>query len=263
MVKVVSGSDEKTAKIIADVYSSIITAGIHIAPSIKTAEAAKVIENTQRDLNIALMNELSIIFEKLGIRTKDVIEAASTKWNFHRYMPGLVGGHCIGVDPYYLTYKAQELGYHPQVILAGRAINDYMATHVGERIIKGLNRLGKIPKKSSALILGLTFKENINDTRNSKVRDLIKYLKEYDVDVFAYDPMLEDEQIASFGVKKFSPGDKAGFDVIVLATAHSKFRDLHLEDLKEWSSDSPYLFDVRNFFNPEDAEASGFRYESL
>lgn len=262
IVKVVSGSDDKTAKIVKDVYTSVITAGVHMAPTIKTAEAAKVIENTQRDLNIALMNELSLIFEKMGIKTMDVLDAAATKWNFQKFTPGLVGGHCIGVDPYYLTYKAQQLGYHPQVILAGRDINDGMAEHVSKRILSSIEALGKSPESCTALMLGVTFKENINDTRNSKVKDLIKFLKKAGVKVHAYDPMLTDRQLEPFGAEKFFPDQK--FDVIVMATAHSVFKEeMTPENLLDLMKDPKYLFDIRNFYNPEKVKELGIRLECL
>ena len=183
ITKVVAGMDDETTEILAELYGLITN--VYKAKDIKTAEAAKVIENIQRDLNIALMNELAIIFHKMGLDTKAVLEAASTKWNFHRYSPGLVGGHCIPVDPYYLVYKAKELGYHPQVILAGRAINDYMPKHVAEMAIKGLNEVGKVIKGSKVLIMGLTYKENVPDTRESPVREMVKELKEFGVNVYS------------------------------------------------------------------------------
>jgi len=193
ITKVVAGMDEETTEILAELYGLITT--VYRAKDIRTAEAAKVIENIQRDLNIALMNELAIIFHKMGLDTKAVLEAASTKWNFHRYSPGLVGGHCIPVDPYYLVYKAKELGYHPQVILAGRAINDYMPKHVAEMAIKGLNEVGKVIKGSKVLIMGLTYKENVPDTRESPVREMVKELKEFGIEVYGYDPLLSREKL--------------------------------------------------------------------
>ena len=193
ITKVVAGMDEETTEILAELYGLITT--VYRAKDIRTAEAAKVIENIQRDLNIALMNELAIIFHKMGLDTKAVLEAASTKWNFHRYSPGLVGGHCIPVDPYYLVYKAKELGYHPQVILAGRAINDYMPKHVAEMAIKGLNEVGKVIKGSKVLIMGLTYKENVPDTRESPVREMVKELKEFGIEVYGCDPLLSREKL--------------------------------------------------------------------
>ncbi len=201
ITKVVAGMDEETTELVAELYSKV-TAKVFKAKDIRTAEAAKVIENIQRDLNIALMNELSLIFDKMGLSTKDVLDASATKWNFHRYSPGLVGGHCIPVDPYYLVYKAKELGYHPQVILAGRAINDSMPKHVAEMTIKALNNVGKVIKGSKVLIMGLTYKENVADTRETPVKGIIQELKEYGVDIFGYDPLLNDIE-HEFGIKPY------------------------------------------------------------
>ncbi|MBN2567247.1 nucleotide sugar dehydrogenase [Candidatus Woesearchaeota archaeon] len=263
IVKVVSGSDAATTKAVEEVYSAVIKAGCFVAKDIKTAEAAKVIENTQRDLNIALMNELSIIFEKIGIRTKDVLAAASTKWNFHAYHPGLVGGHCIGVDPYYLTYKAEELGYAPRVILAGRAINDSMGRHVSRQVIEGLNECEKVPKRSRAIVLGLTFKENVSDTRNSKVADIIRELQRYGVEVFADDPMVPDEELARFGVPRLRFEDASDIDCVVLATPHEPFRKLRLDDIKARMNERPLLVDIRSVFPEEEAKRKGFVYRCL
>ena len=188
ITKVVAGMDEETAEIVTELYKNIAS-DVFRAKDIRTAEAAKVIENIQRDLNIALMNELSLIFDRMGLDTKAVLEAAGTKWNFHRYEPGLVGGHCIPVDPYYLVYKATELGYHPQVILAGRAINDSMPKHVALTAIKGLNEVGKVIKGSKVLIMGLTYKENVPDTRESPMREMVRELKEFGVDIYGFDPL--------------------------------------------------------------------------
>ena len=209
LTKIVAGMDEETTEILAELYGLITN--VYKAKDIKTAEAAKVIENIQRDLNIALMNELAMIFYKMGLDTKAVLEAASTKWNFHHYSPGLVGGHCIPVDPYYLVYKAKELGYHPQVILAGRAINDYMPKHVAEMAIKGLNEAGKVIKGSKVLIMGLTYKENVPDTRESPVREMVKELREFGVNVYGYDPLLSKEEIEAFGVKALDFSFSTGF----------------------------------------------------
>ena len=227
-------------------------------------------ENIQRDLNIALMNELAIIFHKMGLDNKAVLEAASTKWNFHQYSPGLVGGHCIPVDPYYLVYKAKELGYHPQVILAGRAINDYMPKYVAEMAIKGLNEVGKVIKGSKVLIMGLTYKENVADTRESPVRDMIKELKEFGVDVYGCDPLLSKEEIEDFGVKAldfsfstgflFSKKKKCEVDCIIVAVAHDEFKQMELEDLKRMMKGIPVLIDVRGIFDGEEAKRKGFYY---
>jgi UDPglucose 6-dehydrogenase/UDP-N-acetyl-D-galactosamine dehydrogenase len=217
ITKIVAGMDDETTEILAKLYGLITN--VHKAKDIKTAEAAKVIENIQRDLNIALMNELAIIFHKMDLDTKSVLEAAATKWNFHPYTPGLVGGHCIPVDPYYLVYKAKELGYHPQVILAGRAINDFMPKHVAEMAIKGLNEVGKVIKGSKVLIMGLTYKENVADTRESPVREIIKELKEFGIEIHGYDPLLSKEEIEAFGVKASANLD-VKMDCVIVAVAH-------------------------------------------
>ncbi|MGV8168633.1 MAG: nucleotide sugar dehydrogenase [Candidatus Nanoarchaeia archaeon] len=245
--KVVSGMDEESLEIIAEVYGSVITAGIHKASSIKVAEAAKVIENTQRDLNIALMNELSLIFRKMGISTKEVVDAAATKWNFHRYTPGMVGGHCIGVDPYYLTYKAEELGYKPRVILAGREINDSMSKHIAELLIKEMIKKEVIINKSRVLILGLTFKENVKDARNSKTRDLIKELRDYGVDVLAHEPYLSQEEIdqEGFGVKNMSLSNAGKFDAIIMAVPHKEFLERQIKEYGSLLNNSRIFLDVK------------------
>lgn len=247
IVKVVSGMDDESLDVIADVYSKVCRAGVHKAATIKTAEAAKVIENVQRDLNIALVNELSLIFQKMGIETLDVLEAAATKWNFHHYKPGLVGGHCIGVDPYYLTHRAEEMGYHPEVILAGRRINDSMAEHVAEMIVKGLIQAGKSVKDCKVLIMGLTFKENVNDMRNSKAKDVIKTLKNYKIDVYGYDPILNPEDIEKeFEVKPIKDlAEAAPFDGIVLTVLHEPFLSLSVEDLRKHMTPDAVLMDVK------------------
>jgi UDP-N-acetyl-D-galactosamine dehydrogenase len=221
ITKIIAGMDEETTEILAELYGLITN--VYKAKGIKTAEAAKVIENIQRDLNIALMNELSIIFHKMSLDTKSVLEAAATKWNFHPYKPGLVGGHCIPVDPYYLVYKAKELGYHPQVILAGRAINDYMPKHVAEIAIKGLNEVGKVIKGSKVLIMGLTYKENVPDTRESPVRELVKELKEFGVEAYGYDPLLSRDEIEAFGVKSSANLD-VKMDCVIVALGHDEFK---------------------------------------
>lgn len=268
VTKVVSGMDDETTELVATLYSRVCPR-IFKAKDIKTAEAAKVIENIQRDLNIALMNELSLIFEKLGLSTKEVLEAASTKWNFHRYSPGLVGGHCIPVDPYYLVYKARELGYHPQVILAGRAINDYMAKHVAEMAIKALNNAGKAIKGSKVLILGLTYKENVADTRETPVKEIIKELKEYGVDVYGCDPLLDDVE-TEFGIKScpissiaHHPSHIAPLDCVILAVAHDAFKEITLSELKKIMNADPILIDVRGFFDRKEAEQERIHYRTL
>jgi len=260
ITKIVAGMDEETTEILADLYGLITN--VYKAKDIKTAEAAKVIENIQRDLNIALMNELAIIFEKMGLSTKDVLDAAATKWNFHHYSPGLVGGHCIPVDPYYLVYKAKELGYHPQVILAGRAINDYMPKHVAEMAIKGLNEVGKVIKGSKVLIMGLTYKENVPDTRESPVREMVKELKEFGVDVYGYDPLLSKEEIEAFGVKALDDFNVI-MDCAIVAVAHDEFKKIGLDDIRKFMNDKPVLVDARGMFDEEEAKEKGFYYRRL
>lgn len=266
MVKVVAGMDKETTEIVAELYRKI-TSHIFKARDIETAEAAKVIENIQRDLNIALMNELSLIFDKLNLSTKDVLDAASTKWNFHRYSPGLVGGHCIPVDPYYLVHKAKEFGYQPQVILSGRAINDSMAKHVAEITIKALNEVGKVIKGSKVLIMGLTYKENVPDTRETPVRQVIKELKEYGVDTFGYDPMLNNAE-DEFGIKILeSLEQEIKFDGIILAVAHDVFkadgREISLDKLQTIMNSRPVLTDVPKCFDSSKAIEKGFYYRTL
>jgi len=260
ITKIVAGMNNETTERLAELYSLITT--IYKAKDIRTAEAAKVIENIQRDLNIALMNELAIIFQKLGLDTKSVLEAAGTKWNFHPYRPGLVGGHCIPVDPYYLVYKAKELGYHPQVILAGRAINDYMAKHVAEMAIKGLNEVGKVIKGSKVLIMGLTYKENVPDTRESPVREMVKELQEFGVEVYGYDPLLTNDEIEAFGVTAQDNLNKK-MDGVIVAVAHDAFISMNVDDLAKMMNDRPVMIDVRGVFDLEAARKKGIYYVRL
>ena len=260
ITKIVAGMDEETTENLAELYGLITN--VYKAKDIKTAEAAKVIENIQRDLNIALMNELAIIFHRIHLDTKSVLDAAATKWNFHPYTPGLVGGHCIPVDPYYLVYKAKELGYHPQVILAGRAINDYMPKHVADIAIKGLNEVGKVIKGSKVLIMGLTYKENVPDTRESPVKEIVKELKEFGCDVYGYDPMLSRKEIEGFGVKALDDFS-VKVDCVIVAVAHNEFRRMKLEDLARMMNDKPVLVDVRGILNDEEAEEKGFYHKTL
>jgi len=260
IVKIVAGMDEETTEKLAELYGMVTT--VYKTKDIKTAEAAKVIENIQRDLNIALMNELAIIFHKMGLDTKSVLEAASTKWNFQPYKPGLVGGHCIPVDPYYLVYKAKELGYHSQVILAGRAINDYMPKYVAEMAIKGLNEVGKVIKGSKVLIMGLTYKENVPDTRESPVREMVKELKEFGVDVYGYDPLLSKEEIEGFGVKALDDFN-VKVDCVIVAVAHDEFKKIKLDDIRKFMNNKPVLVDVRRMFDGEEAKEKGFYYKTL
>jgi UDP-N-acetyl-D-galactosamine dehydrogenase len=267
IVKVVSGDTSEVSNLLAEIYGSVITAGVHLAPNIKTAEAAKVIENTQRDLSIALMNELSLIFNKLGIDTKDVLEAAGTKWNFLRFEPGLVGGHCIGVDPYYLTFKAESLGYHPQIILAGRRINDYMGKYVAENTVKLLIKAGRAVKASKVLILGLTFKEDISDIRNTRVIDIYNELAEYDVDVYVNDPYANKDEVKheyDIGLTD-NIDDHKPYDAVILAVKHRKFvEELGLEGIKAISSSGmPILVDVKALYSKEEADKLGFLYWRL
>ena len=266
ITKVVAGMDEETTQTIAELYLKV-TPYIFKAKGIKTAEAAKVIENIQRDLNIALMNELAIIFEKMGLSTKDILDAAATKWNFQRYSPGLVGGHCLPVDPYYLVYKAKELGYHPQVILGGRTINDYMPKHVAEMTIKALNSVGKAIKSSRVLIMGLTYKEDVPDIRESPVKGIIKELEEYGADVVGFDPLLDaDDLKGEFNIKllpNLKEVGKAKFDCIILAVAHSSFCRLSISDFREMQNRNPILIDVRGIFNAEEVSKAGVYYKTL
>ncbi|MDP1629571.1 MAG: nucleotide sugar dehydrogenase [bacterium] len=262
IVKVVSGMDYRTLKRVASVYKIVCEAGVYEAPNIKTAEAAKVIENIQRDLNIALVNELALIFSRAGISTDEVLKAAGTNWNFHNYRPGLVGGHCIGVDPYYLTYLAQKLGYHPRVILAGREINDYMPEYAAELIVKGLVEAGKTVQGSKVLIMGLTFKENINDTRNSKAKDVIRRLKEYQIEVWGHDPMLSDGEVNHFGVKNIVDlKSMPKVDAVALLVIHDQLKNLTLAGLKKLMRGRGVLMDVKNHFSKENKK--GIVYKNL
>ena len=234
IVKIVSGQDAESLEIIAGVYEQIIDAGVHRASSIKVAEAAKVLENTQRDINIALMNEMSKICDLVGIRTAEVLEAAGTKWNFLKFTPGLVGGHCIGVDPYYLTSKAQELGYHPEVILSGRRINDGMASHVASRVVQTLARNGRLNAATRVGILGMTFKENVPDIRNSKVVDLYRALGDYGITPVACDPMVDVEQMRhEYGISLVERDQFRDMDVLILAVPHRETMDTIWEDLPQ------------------------------
>ena len=261
ITKIVSGMDEETTDIVAALYGGITS--VYKAKDIKTAEAAKVIENIQRDLNIALMNELSIIFEKMDINIKDVLDAADTKWNFHSYSPGLVGGHCIPVDPYYLVHRAEELGYHPQVILAGRAINDSMPKHVVEIVIKALNEVGKVIKSSRVLIMGLTYKENVPDTRVTPVRGMIKEMKEFGIDILGFDPLLRREEIEAFGIGAVEDLNGVNADCVIITVAHDAFKEISLSQFKGMMNNAPILIDIRGIFSREEAERMGFCFKGL
>lgn len=264
--KVVSGQDRESLDIIAETYGSVVTAGVHKASSIRVAEAAKVIENTQRDLNIALMNELAIIFEKMEIPTGDVLEAAGTKWNFLKFTPGLVGGHCIGVDPYYLTYKAEQLGYNPQVILAGRQINDGMGKFISQMAVKKMIHAGQNVLGSRALVLGVTFKENCPDTRNSKVIDIIKELSEFGIVCDVYDPRANPAEVHheyKIQLTSWSTVSQTKYDVIVGAVAHDEFKNLTSAQLKNLSKPRTVVVDVKGIFNRADATAESGSYWRL
>jgi len=262
ITKVVAGMDEETTEAVAALYRRV-TPNVYKAKDIKTAEAAKVIENIQRDLNIALMNELSLIFDKMGLSTREVLDAAATKWNFHRYSPGLVGGHCIPVDPYYLVYKAKELGYHPQVILAGRAINDSMPKHVAQMTIKALNKAGKVIRRCRVLIMGLAYKEDVADTRETPVSELSRELQEYGVEVFGYDPLLHDigSELGVTPVQDLS--QVSHLDCIILAVAHRAFRNMTVDQLKRMMNTDPALIDVRGVFDEKDVLGKGVAYYTL
>ncbi|MCH2448434.1 MAG: nucleotide sugar dehydrogenase [Candidatus Poseidoniia archaeon] len=259
IVKVVSGDTASTLDKVAEVYGSIITAGTHKASSIKVAEAAKVIENTQRDLNIALMNELAIIFERLGIDTLEVLKAAGTKWNFLPFRPGLVGGHCIGVDPYYLTHKAEILGYHPQVIQAGRRINDGMAAYVAQQTIKQMIRSGTNIRGAKVIVLGLTFKENCSDLRNSKVADLVKELQEFGCEVYVHDPLAEAEQaLHEYGITLREWHQlPQNADAIVAAVSHAKYTTQPVANLLAPLKRCGVFIDIKSAYMPEAITATG------
>ena len=258
IVKVVSGDDPATLETVRALYASIITAGVHPASSIKVAEASKVIENTQRDLNIALVNELAVIFDKIGIDTLEVLEAAGTKWNFLPFRPGLVGGHCIGVDPYYLTHKAEQLGYHPQVILAGRRINDGMAAWIAQQTVKQMIRAGISVKGAKINVLGLTFKENCPDLRNSKVADLIRELREYGCEVFVHDPLAEAEEAEhEYGLKLTEWDALPKADVIVAAVSHRQYLGMPLETLLKKLNPGGVFMDVKSAYPVETVQSWG------
>ncbi|MCF7854504.1 MAG: nucleotide sugar dehydrogenase [Candidatus Pacebacteria bacterium] len=263
VIKVVSGHDARACERVASVYSRVVKAGVHKAPTIKTAEAAKVIENIQRDLNIALMNELSKIFARAGINTDEVLAAAGTKWNFHPYRPGLVGGHCIGVDPYYMTHLATKLDMHPRVILAGRETNDSMGRYVGGMVVRELSRLGKRLLGARVLLMGLTFKEDVPDCRNSRAVDVVNYLKEFGAEVFGCEPLLPRETVAeAFGAIPVDVTDLPKVDAVVIINKHRKFQSMELRDVS-LLSDPPLLFDLKNMFDRYAARAAGIRYFSL
>lgn len=258
IVKIVSGDDEETLQQVARLYEGVVQAGVHRASSIKVAESAKVIENTQRDLNIALMNELAIIFDKLGIDTLEVLQAAGTKWNFLNFRPGLVGGHCIGVDPYYLTHKAEMIGYHPQVILAGRRINDGMAKFVAEKTVKELIRAGFPVKGSKVNVLGLAFKENCPDLRNSKVADLVQELQSYGVDVYVHDPVAAPEEAKhEYGLNLVDWDALPRAEAVIAAVAHRELLTRPITDIRAKLVDKGCFVDVKSQFDPKAFEGAG------
>ncbi len=260
VVKVVSGDTPETLDRVAALYERIVQPGVHRCTSIKAAEACKVIENTQRDLNIALMNELAIIFDKVGIDTAEVLEAAGTKWNFLRFSPGLVGGHCIGVDPYYLTHKAEMLGYHPQVITAGRRINDGMGKYIAEQTIKQMIAGGSYVRGAKVNVLGLTFKENCPDLRNSKVGDIISELKSYGVEVFVHDPWADAEEAQrEYGVALLPWEDLPRADAIVAAVAHSVFAERDADDLGRKAIRGGCFIDVKSRWPGDELRQAGLR----
>lgn len=289
IVKVVSGMDEETLENVAKVYELVIDAGVHRAESIKVAEAAKVIENSQRDINIAFVNELSMIFNKMGIDTKAVLEAAGTKWNFLKFAPGLVGGHCIGVDPYYLTHKAEQLGYHSQVILSGRRINDGMGKYVGESTVKKLIKANKQVKGARVAVLGMTFKEDCPDVRNSKVIDIINELKEYGINVFVTDPIADVKEVEEeYGVELNKFEDIEDMDAVIVAVGHKEYMELSLDSIKALykvkslalnngqvldeialteeameDGDKLVLVDVKGIFDRKEAESKNYLYWRL
>ncbi|HEX5625833.1 MAG TPA: nucleotide sugar dehydrogenase [Saprospiraceae bacterium] len=260
ILKIVSGNDPEALEEIAQVYNSIIQAGVYRAPSIKVAEAAKVIENSQRDLNISFMNELAIIFDRMGIDTHEVLEAAGTKWNFLKFSPGLVGGHCIGVDPYYLLHKSKQLGYDPEVILSGRRINDRMPAFIAKKLVQLLIAKGKNPSECKVLIEGITFKENVSDIRNSKVADLVNELRGYSVKVDVSDPYADPEEVKhEYGIEMKSEPDK-DYDAIIVAVAHREFRQLTPQYFLPFMKSDPVLIDLKGLYQrPE----SGLTYWRL
>jgi UDP-N-acetyl-D-galactosamine dehydrogenase len=253
--KITSGSTPEVADFVDALYGSIVKAGTHKASSIRVAEAAKVIENTQRDVNIALINELALIFNRLGIDTEEVLEAAGTKWNFLPFRPGLVGGHCIGVDPYYLTHKAQEIGYHPEMILAGRRINDNMALYVAERIAQLMIKKRIHVNGSRILMMGLTFKENCPDLRNSKVADVVAELKKYGAKVDVFDPWIDAAECEhEYGIKPIRKPADGKYDAIVLAVAHKEFRDMGIDRIRAFAKKPHVLYDIKYVFESDEVD---------
>jgi UDP-N-acetyl-D-galactosamine dehydrogenase len=269
VVKVVAGQDPETTELLARIYGLVVEAGVYKAPDIRTAEAAKVIENIQRDINIALMNELAMLFKRLGLDTWEVLKAARTKWNFLPFEPGLVGGHCIPVDPYYLAYKAQEVGYHPELILAGRRINDGMGAYVARETVRLLIRAGRRVKGARVLVLGVTFKENVPDVRNTRVEELARELQEHGTEVFAYDPLVGEKTYQALGLipapNPFAGAFTGGYDALILAVPHRSFRERPLRDFLAllWNDGLPGVFvDVKGVFR-DCLSQEGILYWSL
>ncbi len=255
VVKVIAAQDEETLDRVEAIYAPVVKAGLHRASSIKTAEAAKVIENTQRDLNIALVNEFALIFDRLGLDTLEVLEAAGTKWNFLPFRPGLVGGHCIGVDPYYLTYKAEQLGYHPEVILAGRRINDHMGRHVAQTMIKALLARKDNPAKSRVLILGFAFKENCADTRNTRVADIVDELQSYSVGVDVYDPCVNaDAMQRENGLRPIEAPESGAYDGIIVAVSHSQFTSMGSDAIRALGKPGALLYDIKGILAKSESD---------
>jgi UDP-N-acetyl-D-glucosamine/UDP-N-acetyl-D-galactosamine dehydrogenase len=262
ILKIVSGSDAEALEEIDQIYGSIITAGIYRAANIKVAEAAKVIENTQRDLNISFVNELAIIFDRMGIDTQEVLDAAATKWNFIRFSPGLVGGHCIGVDPYYLTHKAMKLGYDPQVILSGRRINDGMPAFIAKRLVQMLIQQGKNPSQAKVLVMGITFKENVADIRNSKVVELVREMMQYSINVHVTDPYASPNEVAHEYTLTLVDRISDGYDAIVVAVGHREYQNLNLDYFKSIANGNPILMDIKGLY-PRPAPEEGVLYWRL
>lgn len=268
IIKIVSGMDKDTSEIIAQIYELVIEAGVHQASSIKVAEAAKVVENSQRDINIAFMNELAMVFDRMGIDTHEVIEAMNTKWNALRFYPGLVGGHCIGVDPYYFVYEAEKLGYHSQIIISGRKINDGMGEFIADAIIKKLILANKVVKRSKVVILGMTFKENCPDTRNSKVADIINHLKEYEIDLLVVDPQANAmEAKQEYNIDLVDMKEIKDADCVVFAVSHNEFRNMSLSEVDKLFKNCPMeekvIIDVKSILNKDEIISSGYSFWRL
>ena len=262
VTKIVSACDRETLECVTELYHHV-TPHVFKAKNIRTAEAAKLVENAQRDLNIAFVNELSMMFSSMGLDTKDVLDAAATKWNFQKLSPGLVGGYCIPVVPYFLVQKAEESGYHPQIILAGRAVNDAMPKHIAEMTVKAINEAGKVIKGARVLIMGCTYKDNVTDTRETQVRAVIKELREYGVEVFGYDPLVQNGE-KDFGIQFL--GSLTGsikMDAVIINVVHDVYKDISLETLRKNLGDSPVIVDIRGIFNAQDVYKAGITYKRL